>query len=363
LKKTLVLLTIILSVSFLSACGGANGIVLKAENEEITQDVFDFYFNSTVNYLTERGIDPEQMGLMGEVENQTYDTCRYMAEIRALAKKEGLTVTGEQIEKAFEEEKASFESEEAFQTWMEENKVSEDVLDWLVESSLYYEALMNKVSSGIAISDEEAAEVYNQNPDDYDKIKTSHILIKADSAGEANQIATAKSKAQSLVKELENGADFATLAKENSEDTSAEQGGVFDYYITKNDSDIFSQYRDAAWQLKNIGDYTHEPIQSPAGFHIIKLDEKKVGLSYALDDIKTELLSAKQTQAFSEYFTAHESEIEIEEYYKFKYQEETTDGTTTDGTATDGTATDGTTTDGTTTDGTATDGTADNNAK
>ena len=107
-------------------------------------------------------------------------------------------------------------------------------------------------------------------------MKVSHILIKVDQSSEdenANKEAkdNAYSKAQEIIKKLDEGGDFATLAKENSEDSSKSNGGDIGYF---NDGDNEEAFFEASKKLK-VGEYTKTPVETKYGYHIIKLTDKK----------------------------------------------------------------------------------------
>lgn len=76
-----------------------------------------------------------------------------------------------------------------------------------------------------------------------------------------------KFKIDSIYQELQKGADFAELAKNASDDKrSAQQGGEMPWFSAGR---IIPKFSDAAFSIKNIGEYT-SPIETEYGFHIIK---------------------------------------------------------------------------------------------
>lgn len=117
------------------------------------------------------------------------------------------------------------------------------------------------------------------------EITVQHILIGALSTSTDEEKAAAKKKAEELIKELDNGADFAELAKANSTDTgSAENGGTIGPFKR---SDMVTEFSDAAYALEKVGDYTKEPVLTSYGYHIIKLTDKPEKQSY--DEMKSQL--------------------------------------------------------------------------
>ena len=83
---------------------------------------------------------------------------------------------------------------------------------------------------------------------------------------------TAKDKALELIKKLAGGADFAALAKENSEDPGSKDNGGDLSFFKK--GMMVPEFEKAAFALKT-GEYTKEPVRTQFGYHIIKVDEKK----------------------------------------------------------------------------------------
>jgi parvulin-like peptidyl-prolyl isomerase len=97
-----------------------------------------------------------------------------------------------------------------------------------------------------------------------------HILITvATDATQADKDA-AKKKAEDLTAQLKAGADFATLAKDNSGDTGSNTRGG-DYVFGK--GQMYADFETAAFAL-SPGQMTETPVLTTAGYHIIRLEEK-----------------------------------------------------------------------------------------
>ena len=140
-----------------------------------------------------------------------------------------------------------------------------------------------------SVTDDEIQKYYDDEV--IGDIKVRHILIKPDTndnmSTEEKQKAEdkAKKKAEDLIKQLDDGADFAKLAKEHSDDTgSASDGGLIDYF--NKDDNMDEAFLNASIDLEE-GKYTEEPVKSSFGYHIIlKVDQKKKPkLNKVKDDI------------------------------------------------------------------------------
>src|SRR5216684_4398684 len=126
---------------------------------------------------------------------------------------------------------------------------------------------------------------YNNNSEQYttpEQVRASHILLKTEGKDEA----AVKAKAEELLKQAKSGADFAALAKKNSEDeASAKNGGDLDYFgrgrmVPEFDQVVF------AMQPGTISDV----VKTQYGYHIIKLVDKKTATTRPLAEVRQQLV-------------------------------------------------------------------------
>src|SRR5690554_6917287 len=110
----------------------------------------------------------------------------------------------------------------------------------------------------------------NDIRDNRGEISVAHIMIS--NPKDPSKAAEAQEKINDIYKKLQQGENFESLAKQFSEDkSSATKGGSLSRIASGQlNSAIFE---DAAFSIKNVGDYT-QPIQTEFGWHIIKLLEK-----------------------------------------------------------------------------------------
>lgn len=141
------------------------------------------------------------------------------------------------------------------------------------------------------VSEDTLKEAYEKNKTQY---HLAHILITVKSDSNPNGLSDeeAKAKAEEVLKKIKEGGDFATLAKENSTDTSNASNGGDLGWSSKDDSSFVTEFSSAAFALKK-GEVSGV-VKTQYGYHIIKmLDTKEV--SY--DDIKAELESKLAQEA------------------------------------------------------------------
>ena len=131
------------------------------------------------------------------------------------------------------------------------------------------------------ITDKEIQIYYDENF--AEEISASHILISVNNMSEED----AEKKAKDLIKQLNDGADFATLARENSDDTgSRDNGGDLGYF---NKGQMVSEFEDAAYALE-VNEYSKTPVKTSYGYHIILKTGKKEKAS--LKDSKETIIEA-----------------------------------------------------------------------
>ncbi len=99
------------------------------------------------------------------------------------------------------------------------------------------------------------------------ELRVSHIMLGADAAGSDDN----RKLAESLIKRLNEGEDFAKLAAEYSTDKFSKDTGGDIYYFTA--GQIIPEFESAAYNTP-VGTVYPEPVQTKYGYHIVKVLEK-----------------------------------------------------------------------------------------
>jgi peptidyl-prolyl cis-trans isomerase C len=156
----------------------------------------------------------------------------------------------------------------------------------------YLEFLDKKNELKLVDAEKLAAVEYKVNPKNFEapeEVEASHILIRFGDDKEA-----AKTKAEAILAELKNGADFATVAKEKSEDSgSGAKGGDLGRFGRGR---MVKPFEDAAFALKKPGELSGL-VESQFGYHILKLKKHDMVRVRAYADVKDELIKNLQQKA------------------------------------------------------------------
>lgn len=123
-----------------------------------------------------------------------------------------------------------------------------------------------------------------------EQVRAEHILI---ATGDKRTAEEARQLAEQLHKQLIAGASFADLAKEKSDDpSSGAAGGDLGFFPREK---MVKPFADAAFALKAPGDIS-KPVQSPFGYHIIRLvDRKKAGMK-SFEEVKASIIQVLEGQ-------------------------------------------------------------------
>jgi len=174
---------------------------------------------------------------------------------------------------------------------------------------------------GVAPTDADLRQYYSQHGDQYkvpERVHVRHILIKTptpgpDGKGDQKADAAAKAKADDLLKQIQNGADFAELAKKNSDDPgSAAKGGELPPF---QHGAMVPEFEQAAFGLQNKSQLSGL-VKSQYGYHILQLLDKQPAHTRSFEEVKSEIepivKQQKQTKAADELARTLESQAKVD---------------------------------------------------
>jgi peptidyl-prolyl cis-trans isomerase SurA len=228
--------------------------------------------------ITQRLIVKEFEALGLKVQEEDVD--RYVETIRERNK-----LTKEQLEQALQQQGVTM------------NRYREQVRDELRRAQLINREIRGKVN----VTPEDVERYYQAHLEDYstpESISISHIVLQLPPDAPPEQVAAVQKRAADLYAQLKGGADFAELARANSEDGSAKAGGSLGTFKKGEVLDVLEK---ATEKLKP-GQFS-EPVRSNVGIHIVRLDERS-GASHAplekqAEEIKQRLYNAALEERYN----------------------------------------------------------------
>lgn len=224
--------------------------VATVDGKPIPESVFRVY---TFNALQR---DPDQ--LSQEERGQIVDDLVYLKVIANEAEKEGLP-SEPRLAAELELMRLQALARAMTQRFQEKNPPSELELQTLYEQNLPRLATTQYKARHILVDDEEVA---------------------------AN-----------LIGELDDGADFATLARENSKDTTSTEGGDLGWFSPEAMVAPFAE----AIRTMDVGTYSSTPVQTNFGYHVILLEDSRDQEPPSLEAVRSELTQAVARQKLDVY--------------------------------------------------------------
>ncbi|WP_051235912.1 peptidylprolyl isomerase [Paenibacillus pinihumi] len=187
--------------------------------------------------------------------------------------KAGLTVTDADVDEEWKKLEDQYGSKEQLMNAVVQNGMTEAIL----RKQMYHQIELRKLlGPTVEVTDDKVKEYYEQNKQYMgtpEQVRASHILVASEK------------EAEDILKELKQGADFATLAKEKSTDPgSKENGGDLNFFGR---GQMVPEFEEAAFALKK-GELSGI-VKTMHGFHIIKLTDRKEAETPTYEEKKDEL--------------------------------------------------------------------------
>ena len=154
----------------------------------------------------------------------------------------------------------------------------------------YLSGVSLQAVAGTAVTDAELQKAYDTKFADLAETKeynAAHILVKTEE------------EAKALKTQLDDGADFATLAQESSTDGAAANGGDLGWF---SDGMMVKPFQDAVFAME-VGAIS-DPLETQFGWHLIQLKETRIKSAPTLDDMREELAGEIEQAALEAHIKA-----------------------------------------------------------
>lgn len=205
------------------------------------------------------------------------------------AKKKGLKIGDEVIDKKIEELATKYGGADKFGDVLKNNGYTLQEYREVLRRNALVE-LVNEKGYGEppVVTDSDAKKYYEENKDRFvepAKVKVSHILIKINPSSSRKEFEELQKKGEMiLAKAKEKGSDFAALAREFSDDSSKEQGGDLGFV---HKGRLEPEFEDAAFSM-DVGEI-RGLVRTLYGFHIVKVEAKIPLRQVEFQEIKEKL--------------------------------------------------------------------------
>jgi peptidyl-prolyl cis-trans isomerase C len=149
-----------------------------------------------------------------------------------------------------------------------------------------------------ALTDEALHQTYDEavrSMTGQEEVHARHILVDDEN------------EAKSVLEQLKNGADFATLAKEKSKDPGAAEGGDLGYF-TKDQ--MVPEFADVAFKM--YPGQLSNPVKTQFGWHVIKVEDRRTKQPPEFDKVKDQIEAYLARKAQTEFITKLRQSAKVE---------------------------------------------------
>ena len=167
-----------------------------------------------------------------------------------------------------------------------------------VKADIMREVLLSRVIED-AVTEDKLQEAYEQHIEEnpaQQEVRARHILLET------------KEEADAVIDELDGGADFAELAKERSTGPTGAAGGDLGYFTQ---AQMVAPFADAAFAMEP-GSYSAKPVETQFGWHVIKVEDKRVQAAPTYDEMEQQLIDGLSRQAVEAYLAELRAGSDVE---------------------------------------------------
>ncbi|RXZ79277.1 hypothetical protein EBB07_23500 [Paenibacillaceae bacterium] len=307
------LVTLLLVAALAAGCGNKESTVVVAtykDGGQVTESEFNSY--TTLIELT----NPQAAMFMSIPQYKEQELEKYV-----LYKSLAATASDDQKKEA-EKEAKDFRKELDTQTKkqkeLKQHLKDKNVTAKALEDVVLVMASSNKVISAKAdalkaeVPDDEVKAVYDKNPNDYNVITLRHVLVGTGENEETGEPLRTEEEAKALAEELRdklrNGADWAEIVNEYTEDEGSKPSGGL--YEDVRAGTWVEEFKEAATK-QEIG-VVGDPVETQFGYHVMKVEKRDI---YTYDtlpaDIKDEIIGGIVNVKVNDYMTDELDKLEV----------------------------------------------------
>ena len=290
-------------------------VVAKVNDKDITegdvQKVLRMFKKQMSARVTPEQLDHALPGIRARIIDELIMRQIMLAEVT----KQGVSLSDSEFKEIQDELAQELPPGTTLETYMAETGTTEADLR---EQMAVRKMIMAKADSVAKPTDEELQKFYDENKEGFSQGETvtaSHILIKVDPTDDDTAKAAKRARIEDLRKQLLDGADFAELAKANSDCPSASAGGDLGSF---GKGQMVPEFEDAAFAqpVGSVGDV----VETQFGYHLIKVTDHQKAKELDFNEVKTRisdnLYAQKQQDAVKEYVDGLRKAANIQRFDK-----------------------------------------------
>jgi peptidyl-prolyl cis-trans isomerase C len=275
--------------------------IAKVNGENISKADLEAAIHGVEQQNGGRSVPPERRD---EIYRGVLDNLVSIRVLRQEVTERHLTASDTDIAAHINALRKQFPTEDAFKQAMAMQHLSPEKLRDDARMDLLVNRLLeSEVNARLSVKPADVSAFYEKNPDKFkqsESIRASHILVIVPPGADAKTKAAGKARAEEALKAARSGKDFAALARQYSQDGSAQRGGDLGFLVRGQTAPAFEN---AAFALQ-VGQIS-DVVESPFGFHVIKVTERRPGRAVPFPEAAAQIqqyLEQQQRQTLGKAF-------------------------------------------------------------
>ncbi len=249
----------------------------KVNGEAITQTELNTQLEQLKKQYPQMFEGADGEGRLLDFKQRLLDNLINQKLIEQAAKDKKINVADADIQKQIDQLKSGFKDEAQFNEALKSAGMTVDSLKVQIKNQLITQKLIESLAKDQKVTAQDIKDYYDKNTAQFyqkEAKKASHILFKPED----------KATAEKVLKEVQAGGDFAALAKKYSIDTAtASKGGDLGWPT----SPYVTEFQTALDKLKK--GQTSGLVESPYGWHIIRVTDERAGSQQTLEEVKAQI--------------------------------------------------------------------------
>ena len=290
MTKRLLVLSLLLTSAGALAQAIYPGDAVRVNDETISYQRFQgFYTEYRNSQGVAVGARGDQLELLKKLRREAMDLLIEQALVGQAADAAGVEAPDEEIDRSVAELRSIFDSENDYQIKLKDEGFTDETFRAHMARMYKAKVYLDNIRMGASeVTDEDLERYYRDNQRRLtlpEQVRVRHILLTWKPMGKQDDRAFIREQMQPILKRARDGEDFAALAREFSDDYATRQAGGDTGFFHR--GEMAPAFEAAAFALQP-GEIS-EPVETPFGVHIIKLEERRKEELLALDDIRDQL--------------------------------------------------------------------------
>ena len=201
----------------------------------------------------------------------------------------GAQVEDDEVDDAVQQLRALYDTNEQFLSELESVGLTiaefRDLQRRKILAARMARSKLDQLASEITISESEVQQYYTENSDQFsqpERVRVRQIFLA--SGNDATERARTRARLETIVEELDAGADFAGLAQTYSQAPGAAEGGIIGWVQR---GELVPALEEAAFSVEP-GEVS-PIIETNTGFHVLKVEEREAAGTAEYDQVRTQI--------------------------------------------------------------------------